>query len=79
MRTQRTKLQAVLLSGVEPGVIHLSKKLTRVEDRGAAGVELYFKDGTSSVADLVVGADGIRSVCYSHTSRLCIDYRLGGS
>lgn len=61
-RTQRTKLQSALLSGVKPGTIKLSKKLVKMEDRGAYGISLTFKDGTSSIADLVVGADGIRSV-----------------
>lgn len=31
-------------------------------DKGEEGVELHFKDGSSTTADLVVGADGIRSV-----------------
>lgn len=64
IRTQRTKLQSTLLAHVPQGVIQLSKKLERVIDLGAeGGVELKFADGTSETADLVVGADGIRSVC----------------
>ena len=47
---------------MKPGVVRLSKALTRMVDRGAEGVELRFKDGSVVVADLVVGADGIRSV-----------------
>lgn len=31
-------------------------------DKGHGGVELYFEDGNAVVVDLVVGADGIRSV-----------------
>ncbi|KAH9917989.1 uncharacterized protein B0H18DRAFT_883247 [Fomitopsis serialis] len=62
IRTQRTKLQSALLAHVPPGVIELSKKLTRIVDIGNDGVELHFKDGTVATADLVVGADGIRSV-----------------
>ncbi|KAF1851266.1 FAD/NAD(P)-binding domain-containing protein, partial [Cucurbitaria berberidis CBS 394.84] len=61
-RTQRTKLQSALLAHINPGVIQLSKQLTRIMDLGKEGVELHFKDGSSAVADLVVGADGIRSV-----------------
>lgn len=63
IRTQRTKLQSALLAHVPPGVIRLSKKLESVSDLGDNdGVELNFADGTAETADLVVGADGIRSV-----------------
>lgn len=63
IRTQRTKLQSALLAHVPPGVIRLSKKLDKIMDLGDKGIELQFADGTSETADLVVGADGIRSVC----------------
>lgn len=63
VRTQRTKLQSALLAHVPPGVIRLSKKLETVVDLGGKGVDLHFADGTRETADLVVGADGIRSVC----------------
>ncbi|KAK7992325.1 hypothetical protein PG988_001119 [Apiospora saccharicola] len=62
IRTQRTALQSALLEHVPPGTIQLSKKLARMVDAGDQGVELHFKDGTPAQADLVVGADGIRSV-----------------
>ncbi|ROW13022.1 hypothetical protein VPNG_05902 [Cytospora leucostoma] len=63
IRTQRTKLQSALLAHVPPGVIRLSKKLEGVSDLGdGGGVELRFADGTTETADLVVGADGIRSI-----------------
>ncbi|KAH6645913.1 hypothetical protein BKA67DRAFT_650586 [Truncatella angustata] len=62
IRTQRTALQSALLAHIKPGVIQLSKKLDNIVDKGFEGVELHFKDGTTATADLVVGADGIRSV-----------------
>ncbi|KAF4308427.1 salicylate hydroxylase [Botryosphaeria dothidea] len=62
IRTQRTKLQSALLAHVKAGTIQLSKKLTKIVDKEEGGIELHFKDGTSTTADLVVGADGIRSV-----------------
>ncbi|KAJ4290933.1 hypothetical protein N0V90_010129 [Kalmusia sp. IMI 367209] len=62
IRTQRTKLQSALLSRIQPGIIKLSKRLIHIEDKGASGIHLTFKDGTTTTADLVVGADGIRSV-----------------
>ncbi|KAG8165645.1 hypothetical protein KVR01_004197 [Diaporthe batatas] len=58
----RTKLQSALLAHVPPGVVRLSKKLEKITDVGDKGVELQFTDGTIETADLVVGADGIRSV-----------------
>ncbi|KAF3013227.1 hypothetical protein E8E14_006538 [Neopestalotiopsis sp. 37M] len=62
VRTQRTALQSALLAHIKPGVLQLSKKLNKIIDKGSEGVELHFKDGTTATADLVVGADGIRSV-----------------
>ncbi|KAI0894114.1 FAD/NAD(P)-binding domain-containing protein [Annulohypoxylon nitens] len=62
IRTQRTKLQSALLAHVKPGILQLSKRLVRIVDKNHEGVELYFEDGTTATADLVVGADGIRSV-----------------
>lgn len=61
IRTQRTKLQSALLAHVPPGTIRLSKKVESIADLGAGGVALAFADGTRETADLVVGADGIRS------------------
>ncbi|WP_030218568.1 FAD-dependent oxidoreductase [Streptomyces sp. NRRL WC-3626] len=50
------------LLGVLPaGMVHLGHKLEKVEDKGDRSV-LTFADGTSVEADLVVGADGIKSV-----------------
>jgi 2-polyprenyl-6-methoxyphenol hydroxylase-like FAD-dependent oxidoreductase len=62
IRTQRTKLQSALLEHVAPGIIQLSKELVKIIDLDNQGVELHFADGTQERADLVVGADGIRSV-----------------
>lgn len=43
-------------------IAHFGKRLIRlVEDEAAGGVHLSFEDGTSAVADVVVGCDGIRS------------------
>lgn len=62
LRTQRTKLQAALLAHVPDGIIQLGKRATALQDLGVGGVRLSFADGTTSTVDLVVGADGIRSV-----------------
>lgn len=63
IRARRTRLQSALLEKVPPGIIQFSKKLVSLQDLGEnKGVHLTFKDGTETTADLVVGADGIRSV-----------------
>lgn len=50
------------LMGVLPeGMVHLGHKLERVEDRGDSAA-LTFANGATVEADLVVGADGIKSV-----------------
>lgn len=56
----RAHLQRALLRRVEPGRIHLGRPLDRVTPDGD-GVLLRFRDGTTHPADVVVGADGIRS------------------
>lgn len=63
VRARRTRLQSGLLAKIPPGVIQYGKKLASLEDLGDAGVRLIFQDQTEAVADLVVGADGIHSVC----------------
>ncbi|KIV81073.1 hypothetical protein PV11_08523 [Exophiala sideris] len=65
-RVRRTRLQSALISKVPPGVIQLNKKLASLEDLDTEGVRLTFQDGTIHTADLVVGADGIRSVVRDH-------------
>ncbi|TRM56097.1 hypothetical protein BD626DRAFT_621173 [Schizophyllum amplum] len=65
-RIERYKLQDALLSQVPRDLIQLSKKLTKLSET-PAGVKLDFADGTSAGPfDLVVGADGIRSVVRQH-------------
>jgi salicylate hydroxylase len=62
---KRTRLQAALISKVPPGIIQLNKKLVSIHDAGTQGVHLTFEDGAETIADLVVGGDGIRSVSSS--------------
>jgi salicylate hydroxylase len=50
------------LLGVLPaGMVHLGHKLERIEDKGDRAV-LGFANGATAEADLVIGADGIKSV-----------------
>jgi salicylate hydroxylase len=57
----RAELQAVLSSAAGLDRIHLSKRLVDIDDSGARAV-LRFDDGTTADADLVIGADGARSL-----------------
>lgn len=41
--------------------IHTSKKLTHYEEGREGKLTLYFKDGTTALADVLVGADGVKS------------------
>lgn len=56
----RTDLQASLLEVLGTDNIRLAKQLVTIEDT-AEGAVLHWADGTSDTADLVVGADGIKS------------------
>lgn len=55
-------LQDALKARVPSHIIQLKKRLVDLVQQPGGGVELLFKDGTSAHADLVIGADGIRSV-----------------
>ncbi|WYZ36211.1 hypothetical protein EsH8_XI_000094 [Colletotrichum jinshuiense] len=61
-RVRRTRLQSALLDRVPEGIIQLGKRLKSLDDLKDGGVGLKFEDGTSVTADMLVGADGIRSV-----------------
>lgn len=50
-----------LLSVLPQGMVHLGHKLETIDDTGGRSV-LTFTNGTTVEADLVVGADGIKSV-----------------
>ncbi|ROO83331.1 salicylate hydroxylase [Actinocorallia herbida] len=50
-----------LLSVLPEGMVHLGHKLEKIEDKGATSV-LTFANGVTVEADLVIGADGIKSV-----------------
>ncbi|RSL45211.1 hypothetical protein CEP51_016117 [Fusarium floridanum] len=61
-RAQRSVLQQALLKEVPAGIINIGKKLTRIERLPSGKIELTFADGSRDQVDLLVGADGIRSV-----------------
>jgi len=59
--THRSDLHSLLAAAVPASCIEASKRCAGIE-LGDDTVELTFADGTRAEADLVVGADGIRSV-----------------
>ena len=62
IRTHRARLQEALLKAAPQERIHLKKRLTQLDFLPTGGVRLTFEDGYTTIVDLVVGADGIRSV-----------------
>jgi len=57
----RGRLQQALLSELVSAKINLNKRLASIIQQ-AQQVELKFEDGSTAEADLVIGADGIKSV-----------------
>lgn len=60
-RFHRGHLHSALLEHVSRNTIHLNKKVVHAE-ADDNGVSLCFEDGTSIKGDILIGADGIRSV-----------------
>ncbi len=60
---KRLVLQEALAAKAPEHLIEFNKKLVGLKDLGKDGVRVLFEDGSETVVDLVVGADGIRSVC----------------
>ncbi|GGV11909.1 FAD-dependent oxidoreductase [Streptomyces spectabilis] len=54
----RGRLRGLLLGSLAPGTVRWGHRLTRVEPVGDGVHRLRFADGTSTDADLVIGADG---------------------
>ncbi|KAK0710625.1 hypothetical protein B0H67DRAFT_646067 [Lasiosphaeris hirsuta] len=65
-RVRRAVLQRALAARVPVGLVGFGKKLVGLEDVGGEGVRVVFGDGTETTVDLVVGADGIRSLVRRH-------------
>src|ERR1700722_19150269 len=55
----RADLHEALTSFIPSDIIHLNKKLVRLEQNGGP-VTLFFADGTTAKADAVIGADGVQ-------------------
>jgi 6-hydroxynicotinate 3-monooxygenase len=60
LNIHRGDLHAVLEQVVSPGTIAFDHRLIALEEKGDT-VRLFFENGTTTEADIVIGADGIRS------------------
>jgi salicylate hydroxylase len=58
----RAKLQNALLKGVDQSRIRVSSRLVDIKEQPNGRLTLSFEDGLVDEVDLLVGADGIRSV-----------------
>ena len=54
-------LQEILRSQLKDSCLHLNHQLTNLQ-QDSEGVKLFFDNGKTTTVDLVIGADGIRSV-----------------
>jgi len=73
-RYHRAHLQKALLEHVPNDIIQLKKRVAAV-DVGDEKVRLEFADGSIATADLLLGADGLRSVSKPSTEQVMIDCR----
>lgn len=71
-RLTRSKLQSALLKDVDEKHVHVGKRLMRFEQIADDRVRLFFEDGFRDEVDVLVGADGIRSVCEALMERVLL-------
>ncbi len=69
----RGRLRRLLLDALAPGTVRWGQRLERAEPLGGGGHRLYFADGSTTEADLVIGADG----AWSRVRPLVSDARPG--
>lgn len=60
LTAHRGDLQGYLVDKLKPGSIEFGKKLASLEET-PKNVKLTFEDGSDSIADIVIGADGVYS------------------
>jgi FAD-dependent urate hydroxylase len=73
----RADLQNMLMDEFGRDQIYLGKKMVRLEDN-ADYVEVHFADGSSTQADLVIGADGTHSLTRAYVLGQQVQRRYAG-
>ncbi|RZG83763.1 FAD-dependent urate hydroxylase HpxO [Acinetobacter pittii] len=73
----RADLQNMLMDEFGRDQIYLGKKMVSLEDK-ADYVEVHFADGSSTQADLLIGADGTHSLTRTYVLGLQIQRRYAG-
>lgn len=61
-RAFRSVLQRALLANIDKSKLRLSSRLTHIIENPSGSLSLSFEDGHRDEVDLLVGADGVRSV-----------------
>ncbi|KAL5342277.1 hypothetical protein BJX70DRAFT_394870 [Aspergillus crustosus] len=64
-RAFRSVLQKALLANVSSSLISLSSRLTSITENPSGSLTLAFSNGHTTEVDLLIGADGVRSVVRS--------------
>ncbi|GLG84499.1 FAD-dependent urate hydroxylase HpxO [Acinetobacter calcoaceticus] len=73
----RADLQNMLMDEFGRDQIYLGKKMVSLDDK-ADFVEVYFADGSSTQADLVIGADGTHSLTRAYVLGQQVERRYAG-
>lgn len=73
----RADLQNMLMDEFGRDQIHLGKKMVSLEDK-ADYVEVHFADGSSTQADLLIGADGTHSLTRTYVLGQQVQRRYAG-
>lgn len=65
LTVHRGDFHALMLDSIPKNLVSFGKCLTEIEDKGDV-VEMHFADGTTEEADIVIGADGVKSKIRDH-------------